>query len=332
MALGTMIAGAVIGLGCAPQAATFQCEASDQCHDGDRQGVCTDAGWCAFEDQLCESNLAYGDLATPSLAGTCVPVNGGTGTSGGVGTGSGSAAASSEGVPVTGDETGIVPGCPAGVGAACEPEDPCAVGGMCNADGECVPTGVINCNAPPGPCSSPQGQCQADGSCAYPPLPPESECEDGDPCTVGDACDGQGECVAGPACPTDDACEMAECTAMGCAYSPAPDGASCGPASADRCCNGSCVDITSDQDHCGGCNTACIPGQECEPVEVTNTCEAFPAETSGRCRCNLANDECPLGQICRTQSPYTGRCTPETDANCDGQFVEVQLCPNYCTY
>jgi hypothetical protein len=328
-ALGTILAGVVLGLACS-HAGTFRCDSSADCKDGERQGVCTEVGWCAFEDQSCESDLAYGELAAPALAGTCVPVSG-TGTSG-VGSGSAVATSSSEGTPVTSDESGIQPPCPAGVGGPCEPEDPCAVGGLCDADGECVPTGVIVCNAPPGPCSSPQGQCQPDGSCEYPPLPAESECEDGDPCTLGDQCDGQGRCVAGPACPIVDECQVGECTDEGCAYAPLPDGTQCGEDAADRCCGGECVDISSDEDHCGGCNTACAVNQECEPVEATAECMDGPPETSGRCRCAMADDECPLGQICRTQLPYAGRCAPTGAAGCDGVFVEVQLCPNYCSY
>lgn len=331
-ALGSILAGTVIGLGCGP-AGVFQCESSEQCNDGARQGVCTEAGYCAFEDESCESDLAYGELAAPELAGKCVPAGSGTGTSGDPDTSeSSSSSSSSESTSSSVDDTGPTPACAGGVGSPCEPDEPCALGGTCDANGSCVPTGVITCNAPPGPCDSPQGECQPDGSCAYPPAAPMSGCEDGDPCTVGDLCDGAGACLPGSLCPDAGECQFGACMAEGCVYGPSVDGSPCGAAAADRCCGGTCVDISSDPQHCGGCGSACADGQDCESVEVTAECPDAPAATSGRCRCAMASDECPLGQVCRTVSPYAGRCTPESSANCEGDFVEVQLCPNYCAY
>lgn len=335
--LGSILAGAVIGLGCS-HAGVFECESSEQCQDGTRAGVCTEAGYCAFEDESCESDLAYGALAVPELAGKCVPVGGGTesGTSSGPGSSdepsSSSSSSSSEGPAITGDETGPTTGCAGGMGTPCEPADPCALGGTCDASGSCVPTGVITCNAPPAPCFSPEGQCQPDGSCAYPPAPPMSECEDGDLCTVGDLCDGMGTCTPGALCPNAGECQFAACVADGCVYSQAVDGSSCGAALAERCCGGECVDISSDPSNCGGCGSACVDGQECESVELTVDCQDAPPATSGRCRCGMADDQCPLGQLCRTEPPYAGRCAPSDAMACDGVLVEVQLCPNYCGY
>jgi hypothetical protein len=332
-ALGSVIVGAVIGHGCS-HAGVFRCESSGQCQDGERQGVCTDAGYCAFDDESCASGLEYGGLADPELAGTCVPVGDGTGTSDEPGSDSTSAttSSSSEGTPVTSDETGHEVVCPQGLGGPCEPEDPCALGGICDPDGICVPTEVVTCNEPLEPCRSSRGQCQPDGSCAYPLAPPMSECEDGDPCTEGDWCSDAGECVSGPSCPQGDECQAVECTKEGCSYSAVPDGTSCGEVSALRCCGGQCVDISSDPQNCGGCNTECFMGQECESVELTGMCFDSPADTTGRCRCAESDDECPVGQLCRTQAPYVGRCAPSDAMGCDGVFVEVQLCPNYCTY
>lgn len=333
-ALGSILAGVVIGLGCGP-AGVFVCESSEQCHDGARQGVCTEAGYCAFDDPSCESELAYGELAAPELAGKCVAVDGGTGASEGPGSSessSSSSSSSSEDPSITGDETSPTPACGAGPGTPCEPADPCAVGGMCDASGACVPIGVVTCNAPPGPCASSQGQCQPDGSCAYPPAPPKTECEDGDPCTVGDRCDDAGTCMPGALCPNAGECQLGACTAEGCVYGPAVDGSSCGAALADRCCGGTCVDISSDPAHCGGCGSACVDGQECESVEVTAECPDAPAATSGRCRCAMVDDQCPQGQLCRTQTPYAGRCAPSDAMACAGVLVEVDLCPNYCAY
>lgn len=328
-ALGSVLVGAVIGLGCS-HPGVFRCESNEQCQDGERQGVCTDARYCAFEDESCASGLEYGALAEPELAGTCVPVGGSTGPTDEPGSEATSSSSSSTDPPAASDETGPSPACP--VGEACEPEDPCAIGGTCDADGQCVPTGHVSCGEPGEACRESPGECQPDGSCAYPPSPPESECEDGDPCTTRDACDGKGACVPGPTCPLDNPCKTVECTDEGCVYSQAANGSSCGAAASQRCCNGDCVDISSDPLHCGGCDAACADENACESVAATSECMGSPADTTGRCRCQMADDECPLGQLCRTQTPYAGRCAPADAAGCDGDFVEVELCPNYCSY
>jgi hypothetical protein len=57
--------------------------------------------------------------------------------------------------------------------------------------------------------------------------------------------------------------------------------------------------------------------------------------TSGRCRCNNANSECPTGQDCRTFTPYNNRCTPTVgpSACAAGESVDaLAACPDYCHY
>lgn len=312
-----------------------RCQDDAQCLDGRRHGVCAAGGHCAFDDQTCASGLVYGELVEPGLAGECVPADEGTqtGASGsGSGSGHGSAAETSgSSASPPGDDTATTPDCPAGVGGPCQPEDPCAVVGTCNDEGTCIPTGFVECDTPPGPCHEPSGECLPGIGCQYALLPASTSCEDGDPCTVGDACDDAGACVPGPMCPNDDPCQAAECSPEGCAFTPLPDGSACGMTSALRCCGGSCVDVSSDAGHCGGCGSACAAGQMCESVGATAQCDDSPADTSARCRCS-ESAHCPLGQICRTVIPYAGRCAPEGNANCDGVMVPVDLCPNYCGY
>ena len=76
----------------------------------------------------------------------------------------------------------------------------------------------------------------------------------------------------------------------------------------------------------------CDADDICESVSVTSTCDPAPANTSGRCTCDGANADCPLGQLCRTVTPFNNRCTPNSAANCVNDFVDVNLCPNYCAY
>lgn len=142
------------------------------------------------------------------------------------------------------------------------------------------------------------------------------------------------ECVVDEDCVAANTCESVACVDNMCVATTRPDGALCGTTAAQRCCSGTCVNISSDEANCGGCGQKCAPGRTCESVSVTNSCPQAPAATTGRCTCAGANAECPDGQICRNQTPYTNRCTPSGAANCaPGQiFVDVNLCPNFCRY
>jgi hypothetical protein len=188
------------------------------------------------------------------------------------------------------------------------------------------------CKTPPTQCHAGAGRCDRElGECVYAPLPARSPCEDGSGCTVGDQCDGTGSCVPGPLCPNLDLCKFVQCVADECASSDVADGTSCGNQPAARCCGGSCVDISVNTSHCGGCGSTCSPNQACESVANTATCEPSPEHTTGRCMCD-STSECPEGQICRTTLPYAGRCTPDDASGCVGKFTNLDLCPNYCGY
>jgi hypothetical protein len=143
-----------------------------------------------------------------------------------------------------------------------------------------------------------------------------------------------GFCVDAADCPSSNPCETVACTDNQCVATTRPNGASCGAAAANRCCGGACVNISNDENNCGGCGQACFAGRTCESVAVTTACPKTPAATTGRCRCAGANAECPDGQICRTLTPAKDRCTPEGVGDCAaGQlFVDVTSCPNFCRY
>lgn len=188
------------------------------------------------------------------------------------------------------------------------------------------------CGPPPTDCYEPEAEC-VDGACVYVPLTEGTTCDDANPCTEGEACSADGACVSGPECPNDNPCLVPTCTASGCEIAELADGASCGPDGADRCCAGTCVDISTDPAHCGGCDRGCDGGETCVSAADTTSCDPAPENTTGRCTCD-GTAECPSGQICRTQTPHAGFCTPEVDADCapDAMYVEVSFCPNYCTY
>jgi hypothetical protein len=336
---------AVLGPACLePQ--VYPCTEHAQCVlDGHEPGRCL-AGACAYPSSDCASGYRYGPSAD-GLSGVCV--EGGDGGSTGIPEASseGSVGGTGQGCP---DECTTPPGaCVESVGL-CDldsgtcvyaplPEgtpcggaaDPCFDVGTCDGAGNCSGEPVV-CDAPTGPCFEAAGTCNpAIGVCTYAPLAEGSPCSDGSECTVGDACDGAGSCVPGPVCPTDNPCEASTCVRGACVYDPLADGDSCGPRAADRCCGGTCVDISTDDAHCGGCFAACVASQSCESIAVTTMCTTKPADTSGRCTC-AANAECPFGQICRTHTPHPWYCAPESVNACAGEFFQLDGCPNYCGY
>ena len=128
----------------------------------------------------------------------------------------------------------------------CDAHDLCTTGDTC-ADGVCRGQSRMACDAPPGPCFLPVGQCDpgtgtcaytaaasgtacaadnlectqdvcdGNGACTHPPKSAGVACQDGDLCTDGDACDGNGACRG---------------TALTCTDAP-------GVCGADRACDGS---------------------------------------------------------------------------------------------
>lgn len=314
----------------------FHCSDDAACVDARGAGVCVPPGYCAFQSEDCSTGLAYGSLAPSELSGECVPVSNDDGAAAtGSSTGSdpvaeGSGDGSSSGSTIA-SESGL-DGAPCAAGTPCDPDDPCVLEATCDLAGACVPVTMVACDDPPGGCHEATGTCDSTGECVYAPRAAGDACDDGDDCTEGDACDGAGACVAGELCPNDDPCSTRSCTADGCVAAPVEDGTSCGAEAAARCCGGACVDISSDTAHCGGCNTACAPGLDCESISETGTCDIAPEATSGRCRCEYSNAQCPNGQICRTYTPYTDRCVPPSEANCDGSAFYQNSCPSFCGY
>ncbi|MCA9704782.1 MAG: hypothetical protein KDK70_02895 [Myxococcales bacterium] len=326
------MAGLLLGLltSACPSGGVFQCESDDQCQSGSQAGQCTSEGYCAFESDECESGLAYGELAEPGLAGTCVPVDGGSGsTTGPTGpTGTTSTATTTTSVGSSPDGTEGPPACE--LGDFCEPDDPCVLVGICTDDGTCLPVDVVVCEAF-GPCYEPEGQCVG-GDCVFQPLPRGLPCEDGDPCTFDDFCDGNGQCSPGFSCDGPaDPCHVAICTPEGCDIEPLPDGESCGPNPGDRCCGGTCVDISTDHAHCGSCFAACSENQECSSLQDTPQCNNEGPGVSGRCTCEDAT-MCPMGQSCSETMPYPGLCEPLDENDCPGITELGDACPGYCAY
>jgi hypothetical protein len=204
-----------------------------------------------------------------------------------------------------------------------EPTDPLPIPGACVSDSDCI--GLD------GACS--QGICQTDGkTCVSAPLS-QVPCDDGDPCTDQDRCDG-GACEGSPAlcddgrpC-TSDACDAAS---GGCVFSPTTgpcdDGDPC--TGIDTCSGGTCQGIPTQ-----GCHylnppqvPACQPGslakvrkrQALERVNELRTLSGLPpvvydeasqAKAQAAALVSVANSDIehqpPGGWVCWSQLAFDG--------------------------
>jgi hypothetical protein len=339
----TMLAGCL-------QGGPYACDGSEQCQrPGGVAGECVQ-GWCAYEDEACDSMMRFSNNAGAGLAGLCVEHGATSGESESADESSSTSSSSTGEDPSGCDEPCTSPPgpcfeptgtCNVSLGACeyaqlpsgteCDDGDPCSSTSVCGNTGSCIALTVVECDDDPDDCHV--GVCDTIGGCLDELLEAGEPCEDGDPCTEADTCDDAGTCQSGEVCPTEDPCQIGTCLGDGvCMYEPAADGTSCGPAPADRCCGGTCVDISSDASNCGGCGIACAEGHACESVANTSDCELAPADTSGRCSCSGATADCDSGHICRTFTPYANRCTPDAAGDCPATYVVVNLCPDYCAY
>jgi hypothetical protein len=178
---------------------------------------------------------------------------------------------------------------------------------------------VLRLNPPPscfGVVCAPPNQCQASVSCnlrtrrcSYTPKPAGAACDDGNPDTVNDECNG-GSCAGiplpadDPSTPGDDRPGRITCL----------DGSTC----QDRCCEvgphldwvcatgGVCPADLWGQVSCDGPED-CPTGQVCCPMPDELRCQATcPVDTI----CH-ADRDCPTGQVCSGRSGPWGQCAAQ---------------------
>jgi len=180
-------------------------------------------------------------------------------------------------------------------------------GCACNVDGDCVDPDYRRCSA--------KKTCVA---CVQSPdsCPVGSYCNDDLVCTLG--CKGDADCKISPTSPHCNATrhECVECTTAGdcsggkqcspsgvCAELCDPDAGIACTAAGKSCCNGFCIDTTSDLFNCGGCGTKCsaVNGTpKCTGSACTWTC------ASGFAHCNSGNTGCDTN--IRTTTARCGSC------------------------
>ncbi|HUJ28278.1 MAG TPA: hypothetical protein VLW85_19785 [Myxococcales bacterium] len=118
-------------------------------------------------------------------------------------------------------------------------------------------------------------------------------------------------------------------------------------ASTEGRCNGVCVDVVSNREHCGDCATVCGPSQQCSNGKCTDFCapgQTVCPQTAGGFLCeNLSNDRnncgtcgntCPQGLVC---TPGTGggpghcaiECVPGL-TDCSGNCIDTSSDPAHC--
>lgn len=301
---------AALGCVASPLAEGKKCSDGDACTVADTcvAGACVGApANCSALDSDCREG--YCD----SLAGSCKskPAHGGGACTastpcGGVGTCS---AGACDATPVnctalTGPcKTGMCDpgtgGCvaiPANNGSGCDDGRSCTTADKC-AGGLCVGSGV-DCTSLDGECVL--GVCSDGGGCVAVPAPTALSCDDGDACTVADAC-GPGGCAGVPkVCDASDTCHTASCDPSGgaCKNTPAHDGAPCGVGNlcieGGVCAGGTCA---GDQPDCSGLKPGPCQVALCDPAlgacTLTDLPDASacdpgnPCAVSGSCSAGL---------------------------------------------
>lgn len=202
--------------------------------------------------------------------------------------------------------SGTCEGTPVGGSKSCDDGDACTVDDQCNGNGVCEGD-PMDCSDLDTACT--RGVCDPQsGSCTTEPKPASTSCDDGDPCTVDDHCDGNGACTGGgpkDCSHLDSECQTGICTesAGGCTTENRPDGTECGDS---KSCSDGTVTL---QDTCmaGSCQDGGT--RDCAPYAVCSgsaSC-AESCDTAGDC---IDGTVCDNGS-CRENSPPTAETGPD---------------------
>lgn len=204
------------------------------------------------------------------------------------GTTTGGAAGSGSGSQGEGDED---PGLPPDLGACSGPSD-------------CVLDDTT--------CFRAQGVCEG-GACDFAPKPSGAACDDGDPCTEADGCDGFGLCAGMPKQCVGGECVMGSCTVAECD----PGTADCNEDPADGC-----ETLLGTGSDCGGCNDSCTAGPNASGSCQGSSCGFSCTPGFGNCDEDWSNGcEIPLGANqcdARGLNPngcWTSHCGSSADAD-----------------
>lgn len=109
--------------------------------------------------------------------------------------------------------------------------------------------------------------------------------------------------------------------------------------STQTCCKGRCVNLQRNENHCGSCSNRCAEEQECVGGVCQGGCPSGTTLCGGACVSNV----CPQGQVfnnssCQCGCTYTAvalcggtcvvDCPPDQTLNCSTCQCEAGLCPS----
>lgn len=228
-------------------------------------------------------------------------------------------------------------------GEVCDDGNLCTSGETCS-NGYCHATNTKLCDQPPNDCYESSGICNpSTGACDYSPKAENTPCQDNDPNTCNEICDGSGSCISG-GCHTDNLCNgFGFCMDDECHFTspancndpffihcnqdtgfcekvPCTTTADC-PVNDDKCAPITCVDGFCARNivicDVVGCNATCDSATgTCVVPDFLPGCDDNNPCTIERCNiffgCSSIN-KCLPGQFC---DPVTGRCGCVSDSEC----------------
>ncbi|RKI35460.1 hypothetical protein D7Y27_31625 [Corallococcus sp. AB004] len=184
---------------------------------------------------------------------------------------------------------------PKASGAACDDGNACTGSDACNGAGVCAGS-ATHCDSPPGQCYEAAGAC-SNGTCSYTYKAAGAGCDDGDACTVGETCNGNGGCAGTPVSCTSPPGQCYEaagtCSAGACTYAPKAAGTACNDGN-----GGTLNDVCNATGACAGVPACTTPPSACHdsPGTYANGACTYPVKAAGTA--------CGAGQVCNT----TGQC------------------------
>ena len=195
----------------------------------------------------------------------------------------------------------------------CDDGDACTLEDSCDEVGQCAGEPLVCADGDP--CT--QDTCDAASGCVFAPV--DGDCEDGNPCTIYDQCEG-GVCVAGsqsPGCgacdPLDDVCELAFGNDDPC------DGFLV-------CVGGTCAMDPSTVVSCQETDEGPCLERRCDPAD--GQCKVLPLADGAQCSDGntcTADDACAEGACVGSFDSEAPGCACDADADC-APFEDGDLC------
>lgn len=192
-------------------------------------------------------------------------------------------------------------------GGKCNPNRPgkcCS--GKCSPKGTCLCTKASQCPRPP---ACKKAVCTGTGKCTTQNKPAGAGCDDGDPCTVDDTCDGNGVCEPGTPmqCNGGKQCVNGNCE--------------CPTGQGDCEGTGICGPLGSDPNYCGSCTNKCKTDQicrngqcVCDGTRCGDGCQCSPGKVCQNGECVCDGTSCRNGCVCENPEDrcLNGVCLPQT--------------------